>query len=253
MRNHEPILVYSLMAVLFIVWLGFPLHASPRFAGSLWGGVLAVSGSLLLLIPFLYSIIKRIKRVKVAVTRRVSMKTMLDWHVYAGILGPILVLLHTGHNYRSPLAIALTTLMLIVVLSGFIGRFLNSKIARSVKAKKVMLGELNLAYEVAADELSRFSGAASYVRPLSSGPVRMALRLMVRSDPSNEDLPAKAARTIELAESIADIEYAISTHETFKRAFKIWLRWHIVISMGFYVLLGLHVWSGIHFGLRWFT
>jgi len=241
------------MAVLFIVWLGFPLHASPRFAGSLWGGVLAVSGSLLLLIPFLYSIIKRIKRVKVAVTRRVSMKTMLDWHVYAGILGPILVLLHTGHNYRSPLAIALTTLMLIVVLSGFIGRFLNSKIARSVKAKKVMLGELNLAYEVAADELSRFSGAASYVRPLSSGPVRMALRLMVRSDPSNEDLPAKAARTIELAESIADIEYAISTHETFKRAFKIWLRWHIVISMGFYVLLGLHVWSGIHFGLRWFT
>jgi len=253
MRKHEPILVGLFMAVLFVVWLGFPLHATPRFAGSLWGGVLAVSGSLLLLIPFLYSIMKRIKRVRVAVTRRVSMKTALDWHVYAGILGPILVLLHTGHNYRSPLAITLTTLMLIVVLSGFIGRFLNSKIARSIKAKKVMLGELNLAYQEAADELRQLPDAASHVKPFTSMPVRMVLRLMVRPDPSDPGLPTKAAHTIELAESIADIEYAISTHETFKRAFKIWLRWHIVISMGFYVLLGLHIWAGIHFGLRWFT
>ena len=28
---------------------------------------------------------------------------------------------------------------------------------------------------------------------------------------------------------------------------------HIVLSLLFYVLLGLHIWAGIHFGLRWFS
>lgn len=253
MRKYEPILVWFLMAILFVVWLGFPFHASPRFEGSFWGGVLAVSGSVLLLIPFLYSMMKRIKRVKVAVTRRVSMKTALDWHVYAGILGPILVLLHTGHNYRSPLAITLTTLMLIVVLSGFIGRFLNAKISRSIREKKAMLNELNLAYQNAADELRQSPDTVSHVKPFTSGIVRMVHRVINRSDSLRQDSASKVAQTIELAESIADIEYAISTHETFKLAFKAWLRWHIMISMGFYVLLAFHVWSGVHFGLRWFT
>ncbi|MBL4698220.1 MAG: hypothetical protein JKX70_05235 [Phycisphaerales bacterium] len=252
MRKHEPILVGMLMAILFVVWLGFPIHASHRFAGSFGGGVLAVSGSALLLVPFLYSIVKRNKRVKGIVTSRVSMKTALDWHVYAGILGPILVLLHTGHNYRSPLAITLTTLMLVVVLSGFVGRFLNAKISRSIKVKKMMLAELNSAYQEATDELHQYPDAASHVKPFSIGIVRMLFRVMAKPDSSGPDLASKVAHTIEIAESIADVEYAISTHETFKRAFKVWLRWHIIISMGFYVLLALHVWSGIHFGLRWF-
>jgi hypothetical protein len=60
-------------------------------------------------------------------------------------------------------------------------------------------------------------------------------------------------RALRLAESMADLEYAIKTHETFKRWFSRWLKFHIVISVILYVLLALHVWSGIHFGLRWFT
>jgi len=55
-----------------------------------------------------------------------------------------------------------------------------------------------------------------------------------------------------LADAIADVEYAIKTHATFKRWFAAWLAFHIITSVMLYVLLGLHVWSGIHFGLRWF-
>ena len=253
MRKYEPIVVWSLMASLFVVWLGFPFHASIRFAGSFWGGALAVGGTALLLIPLLYSIVKRIKRVKRVVTRRVTMKTTLNWHVYAGIAGPILVLLHTGHNYRSPLATALTTLMLIVVISGFVGRFLNGKISRSMNAKKAMLRKLNIAYETAADELRGFPDATGHLKPMESGVLRLIFRVFIRSDSSKQDLQSKVIQTIGLTESIADLEFAIRTHEVFKRAFKVWLWWHIFISMGFYVLLVLHVWSGIFFGLRWFA
>jgi uncharacterized protein (TIGR00725 family) len=59
-----------------------------------------------------------------------------------------------------------------------------------------------------------------------------------------------AARRI--SESIADMEYALKTHETFKRWFAGWLKFHIVISFVLYGLLALHVWAAIHFGLRWF-
>ncbi len=41
-------------------------------------------------------------------------------------------------------------------------------------------------------------------------------------------------------------------HEAFKRWFGKWLKLHIVISVLLYVLLALHVWAAVHFGLRWF-
>ena len=65
-------------------------------------------------------------------------------------------------------------------------------------------------------------------------------------------LPAPV-RALRLADAIADLEYAIKTHETFKRWFGIWLKVHIVTAFLLYALLGLHVWAGIHFGLRWFS
>jgi uncharacterized membrane protein YagU involved in acid resistance len=70
-----------------------------------------------------------------------------------------------------------------------------------------------------------------------------------------DDLPPPRAplRALDLAESIAAVEYAIKTHEWFQSAFRLWLRFHITIAFILYGLLALHVWSGIHFGLRWFS
>ncbi len=181
------------------------------------------------------------------------MKTLLSWHIYAGVLGPILVLLHTGHKYDSPLGIALTAMTLIVVLSGFIGRFFNARISRTIKAQKAMLKDLNRAYEEEAGKLRELPGGTSYIRPFSWVLARKAHRVLAIPERAEQDLPSVAAHTVELAESIADVEYAIRTHETFKRAFKIWLRGHILISAVLYALLALHVWSAIHFGLRWFA
>lgn len=253
MRQREPILVGVLFTILFLVWLGFPFHASPRFPGSLWGGMLAIAGSGLMLIPLVYSIVKRNKRIKASVTRYAPMRRVLAWHIYAGILGPILILLHTGHNYQSPLGIALTALMLIVVLSGFIGRFLIARISRTIKTRQTMLKSLYKAYEDSVSKLREHPDAATYARPFTGIVTRSVLRAVTRPDTTGDDLPSRVAHTIELAESIADLEYANRTHETFRRAFRVWLQTHIILSMSLYVLLTLHVWSAIHFGLRWFA
>ena len=107
-----------------------------------------------MLVPLAYLIVKRVGPLKRAVTRRVSLRTLLAWHIYAGILGPILGLLHTGHKFVSPLGIALTAMMIVVVLSGFIGRYLLGRTGQTIREKREMLTDLELAYRQTAGELA---------------------------------------------------------------------------------------------------
>ncbi len=248
MKEREPLIVGGLVVLLLVLWLGFPLHQSPRFAGSFWGGVFAVSGSTLMLVPLAYMVVKRIKPLKRRVTKHVSMRTLLAWHIYAGVLGPILVLIHTGHKFESVLGIALTAMVLIVVVSGFVGRYLMSKINREIKEKRAMLAEANAQYESALQALRDHPEEAA--RP---GRSSMCWRgLFLRADTGGAS-GGTGVRAVRMAESVADLEYAVRTHQTFKRAFAKWLKLHIALSMVLYVLLGLHIWSAIYFGLRWFA
>jgi hypothetical protein len=50
------------------------------------------------------------------------LRAWMRWHVFAGIVGPYLVLLHTAFEFRG-LAGVLTLVMLVVVASGIIGRY----------------------------------------------------------------------------------------------------------------------------------
>ena len=131
MKERELLVATGLTALLLILWMGFLVHRDPRFAGSLWGGILGVVGAVLMLVPLAYLIVKRVSPLKKLVTRSVSMRTLLSWHIYAGIVGPILVILHTGHKFVSPLGIALTAMTILVVLSGFAGRYLMNQFSRT--------------------------------------------------------------------------------------------------------------------------
>lgn len=253
MKEREPLVAGGLVALLLLLWLGFLFHASPRFAGSLWGGALAVAGSLLMLVPLAYAAVKRVPPLKKWALKRVSMKTLLAWHVYAGILGPILVVLHTGHKFDSALGVALTAMTLVVVASGFVGRYLMGRISQEVREKKETLARLELAYREVAGELAARPEEAAALRPLAGFWSRLVAGFIVGSAGTGDAALPAPVRALRLAEAIADLEYAIKTHETFRRWFAGWLRFHVVISAVLYVLLGLHVWAGIHFGLRWFS
>lgn len=251
MKDHDRLAASGLVVLMLVLWLGFLVHRSPWFAGSLWGGVLGISGAALMLVPLAYMVVKRIPPLKRLVISRVSMRTLLTWHIYAGILGPILALLHTGHKFDSTLGITLTTMMLIVVVSGFIGRYLLSQFSELIHEKKEMLTQLEVAYQQTAGELAAQPEQVAVLRPVSGFWSRVAAGLLWGNKDLG-DLPA-SARALRLADSMADLEYAIKTHATFKRWFGSWLKFHIVISFVLYVLLALHIWASIHFGLRWFS
>ncbi len=252
MKDRERLVVSGLVALMLLLWLGFLVHRSPRFAGSLAGGVLGVTATLLMLAPLAYLVIKRIKPLKKAVTRRVPMRTLLAWHIYAGILGPILALLHTGHKFESALGIGMTALMLVVVVSGFVGRYLMRQISKEIKEKKGMLDALTSAYQETVAALAERPERELALLPVPQLTAVLRAGLLAPSleaGPSGMFLPVRA---VYLAQSIADLEYAVKTHETFKRLFAKWLKFHIVISLALYVLMALHIWGEVYFGLRWF-
>jgi len=181
------------------------------------------------------------------------MQTLLAWHMYTGILGALLGVLHTGHKFNSPLGIALTAAALLVVVSGFVGRYLMRQVSMEIREKKETLTRLESAYRLTAGEVAVHPEQTSILRPLAGIWSRVVIGLfMTASAMGPEPLPAPV-RVLRLADAIADLEYAIKTHETFKRWFAAWLTIHIITAVILYGLLGLHIWAGIHFGLRWFT
>ena len=170
------------------------------------------------------------------------MPTLLTCHIYAGLLGPILVLIHTGHKFESALGSALTALMLIVVLSGYIGRYLMRYIGQEVRANRALAAGLYREYDEMTVSLGGFARARYGAASGSLGDVLVGGQAAVSVHSVDE-----------LVGAIADVELAIRSHEVLERWFTRWLRSHIVLSAAFYVLLALHVWAGIHFGLRWFS
>lgn len=256
MKERERLIVTGMVTLMLVLWLGFPYHQSPRFAGSFWGGIFGVLGALLMLVPLAYLVVKRSKRLKRWATQRVSMRTLLAWHIYAGVLGPILVLIHTGHKYESPLGVVLTAMTLLVVVSGFVGRYLMNQFSQEIREKKVILATLQASYQQAANNLAVTPESAKRLQPFSGFFSRLLATFLLRDSATasvNLDTGVPSAATLlSLTSSIADVEYATKTHESFKRWFGKWLKFHIVVSIVLYVLMALHIWAAVHFGLRWF-
>ncbi len=63
---------------------------------------------------------------------------------------------------------------------------------------------------------------------------------------------ASPVSVAKLVDSISDVESAIEAREILKRWFLRWLRLHLSLALALYLLLAVHVWASIHFGLRWF-
>ena len=252
MKERDRIVATGLVALMIALWLGFLVHSSPRFPGSLAGGILGVSGATLMLVPLIYSIVKRAPPIKGLVTKAVPMRTLLSWHIYAGIVGPILALLHTAHKFHSTLGLVLTAMMLIVVLSGFTGRYLMSQISADQREKKNLQAALLQQYQETAAAVAKRPEMVPMFSALSSFSRWLRTYVLIPSYGVQSAGADLYVRALGLAESISDLQYAVEMDEFFKSWFSRWLKFHIALSAILYVLLGLHIWVEVHFGIRWF-
>lgn len=219
--SSERVAISLLVALLALLWLGFFVHRSPRFAGSAIGSVFAVGGAILMILPTLaYTLAKHISLLKKIVAARFSIAQVLSLHVYTSVAGAVLAIIHTGHRFESDIGVTLTAVMLLAVVTGYVGRHLLLMISSDVRETQERLAVLQALFNEA-----------------SSG-------VVLNQEP--------VARLANMAESIAELEYAVRSHARLKRWASRWLTVHIALAIAFAVLLVTHIWSGIYFGLRWF-
>lgn len=126
------ILIISVVYLLAILLLGGIPAASEFF-----GHTLGVVGFLLMLMTeMLYTLRKRSRSARWG---RVS--SWLQFHIVTGLVGPYLVLLHSSWKFNG-LAGMVLLMTGIVVVSGFVGRYIYTAIPRSAEGVELESGEI---------------------------------------------------------------------------------------------------------------
>jgi hypothetical protein len=101
-------------------------------ASGLFGHGLGIVGFLLMILAeTLYSLRKRSR-----VVRWGLMAGWLQFHVVTGIVGPFMVLLHSSWKFNG-LAGMLTLLTVLIVISGFVGRYIYTRIPRTAEGLEI--------------------------------------------------------------------------------------------------------------------
>jgi hypothetical protein len=101
-------------------------------AGELFGHMLGIFGFILMLMTeTLYSIRKRSRS-----ARWGRMSTWLQFHIFTGLVGPYMVLLHSSWKFNG-LAGVTTLFTIVIVISGFIGRYIYTRIPRTLDGLEI--------------------------------------------------------------------------------------------------------------------
>jgi len=125
-RNLELWLAFIAILGITVVYLGFVGFDQVPSSSGLFGHSLGIIGFIMMLMTeILYSIRKRYMQ-----ARWGKMQHWLSFHIFTGLVGPYMVLLHTSWKFNG-LAGVLTLMTLIIVGSGFVGRYFYTAIPRT--------------------------------------------------------------------------------------------------------------------------
>jgi hypothetical protein len=131
--NRELWLAFVAMVFISVLY-GFVIILTREIppASELFGHGIGILGFVMMLMTeTLYSLRKRSRSVKWG-----RMSTWLQFHIFTGLVGPYMVLLHTSWKF-SGLAGVTTLFTVIIVISGFIGRYIFTRIPRTMDGLEI--------------------------------------------------------------------------------------------------------------------
>jgi hypothetical protein len=147
------IVVISIIYLLAVILLGGIPAASDFF-----GHTLGVVGFLFMVMTeTLYTLRKRSRRARWG---RVS--SWLQFHIVTGLVGPYMVLLHSSWKFNG-LAGIVMLMTGVVVISGFIGRYIYTAIPRNADGMEIEAGELQRQIDSLEAQIGSWLGRRSDV------------------------------------------------------------------------------------------
>jgi hypothetical protein len=243
-----------------------PTHRMLRPSGPA-GQTFGVVGAAMMLVPFLYMIRKRL-------ARRVwpgSLKTWLEVHLFCGIVGPALITFHTSFKFNGIISAAYWA-MVVVVLSGFIGRYLYVRIPRTLRGTELSRAELDAKADDVLAELKETAGAGPWtdrVRALDEAAgrrqsffgllfgeagLRVRLRAMARDIRRSDLAHGRQHELIRLVRERAFLVRRIAYLQKTKTAFGLWHVFHVPLVYFLLLIAVLHVGIVVYLGyvpFRW--
>lgn len=105
-------------------------------------GVIGLHAGMVAFVMFLIVYLYAVRKIWPWLGRQGSAKHWLDFHILMGITAPILVTFHSSFKFSGLAGVAFW-LMVMVVLSGIVGRYIYAQIPRSLGFAEVSLKEAN--------------------------------------------------------------------------------------------------------------
>lgn len=185
-------------------------------ASGLLGHSLGVLGFLLMLATeTLYSLRKR------AIRRPWGrMRDWLRFHIFTGIVGPYLVLLHSAWEFRG-LAGVVTLLTVLIVLSGFTGRYIYTAVPRTADG-------IVLEAEALRAEIAGINAELELAPPDAADRRQLAQRAAAE----------RRRRTL---------ERQINSLSSARRMLSLWHTVHIPLGMALFVAAFAHVLGALYY------
>ena len=260
-KNIELWLAAVVCLGITLLYVGaIPFFGIPPASG-LVGHSMGIFGFVLMLATeVLYSLRKRYQGARYG-----KMSTWLSFHIFTGLVGPFLVLLHSSWKF-SGLAGVVMLFTIIIVLSGFVGRYFYTAVPRSADGAVLELATLEKMGAAIQNELVEKAEA----QPELAGIVQSLLSAGPQSGTPNEKDFQKQAQHLRglwrraenqvpvglrsewrrlraLGERQITIQQQLASLSTARRMLAIWHTLHVPLGMVLFLLAFIHIIGALYY------
>lgn len=230
------------------------------------GYSLGIIGALLMAsTETLYSLRKRMNWLK----RAGPLRWWLSVHIFTGIVGPFMVLMHTGLKFQGLAGFAMA-LAILVVASGFFGRYLYNALPRTLGGAEATIAELESEVKKVRATLAELAGRRSVAvqalveaeaRHKDSAPGNWFMVLMRAWDEWQfYNGLHRQIRQLEKAEKrkLSDVERLLAqqrrldrqrrTFESARRLMGLWHVIHVPMGLALFGSAAIHIAATFYFG-----
>ena len=179
MRPHRAILallyLIAFLALAHYVSEGWSYYRTPLIErphhpqfwslkpGGTLGRAFGITGAALMTIMLLYSVRKRVRPLRKAG----PLGIWLDFHIFCGVIGPLLVILHSSFKVQGLVALSFWS-MIAVALSGVLGRYLYLQIPRTRAGDERTLADVEAESRTLSERLREHGLTESVVGELET-------------------------------------------------------------------------------------
>ena len=256
-RGHRE-LEYAFFTLIILggVYVGYVIvtrrHGLAPAGGHPFGHWLGIIGTaMMLMTETLYSLRKRTR----LFNRTGPVRNWLAAHIFMGIVGPFLVLMHTGLRFRGIAGFTML-LTILIVISGFIGRYLYGMVQRSGKQSDEAYARLATNIATARHELAHFEREkprrvqviTRQVRPPTGRfnwlQKRQLQRKFKRLEIEQQTLQQNLKKLLQQKQKV---EQGLNRNAHYQRLFSLWHLIHVPMGVTLFVSVFIHIGATIFF------